>query len=90
MGQGYLRISPAPPPPADNDGDKTDDGKEKEHPIYVAHYVAAMDRSTAKGMKVSPFMRPRHVLDANSLETALKGCDVYARTKVIRGPQALG
>ncbi|KAF9076236.1 P-loop containing nucleoside triphosphate hydrolase protein [Rhodocollybia butyracea] len=52
---------------------------------FVAYYTSApLDKVTATNLKASPFqglLRP---------EWAIKGCDTYAKTKVVFGPMALG
>ncbi|GAW06115.1 P-loop containing nucleoside triphosphate hydrolase protein [Lentinula edodes] len=51
---------------------------------------AALDRATAAGLKVSPFLRSRRILQSEDLSEAIKGCDTYAKTKVVFGPMAIG
>uniref|UniRef100_A0A0W0F5M0 P-loop containing nucleoside triphosphate hydrolase protein n=1 Tax=Moniliophthora roreri TaxID=221103 RepID=A0A0W0F5M0_MONRR len=77
LGKGFIRIEPV----VDEEGG----------PYFKATFTpAAMDRATAAGLKVSPYLRTRNVLTAQSLEDAVKGCDTYAKSKVVRGPMALG
>lgn len=49
-----------------------------------------MHFSSARQLKVSPFMRKRLISTADTLSDAVKGCDTYAAQKVLRGPLALG
>ncbi|KAJ3870183.1 P-loop containing nucleoside triphosphate hydrolase protein [Lentinula novae-zelandiae] len=51
---------------------------------------AALDRATAADLKVSPFLRSRRILQSEDLSEAIKGCDTYAKTKVVFGPMAIG
>lgn len=39
---------------------------------------------------MSPYLRSRKVLQATNLGDAIKGCDTYAKTKVVLGSMALG
>ncbi|KIK70935.1 hypothetical protein GYMLUDRAFT_185101 [Collybiopsis luxurians FD-317 M1] len=58
---------------------------------FTAHYTpAALDRATAANMKVSPFLRSRRIVQSQDLSEVIKGCDTYAKTKVVFGPMALG
>jgi hypothetical protein len=45
---------------------------------------------SAKALKVSPFMRKRVIMTAETLDSAVRGCDTYAAQKVLRGSLALG
>ncbi|KAK7059006.1 putative ATP-dependent helicase IRC3 [Paramarasmius palmivorus] len=77
LGKGYIRVEPVI------------DNEEGDH--YKATFTpAALDKATAIGLKVSPFLRNRHVLKAHTLTEAIKGCDTYAKLKVVRGPMSLG
>jgi len=49
-----------------------------------------LHKGTAAAFKMSPFMRSRKVLTATNLSDAVRGCDTYAKTKVVFGPMALG
>lgn len=49
-----------------------------------------LDKHTASAFKMSPFMRSRKVLTAQNLGDAVRGCDTYAKAKVVFGPMALG
>ncbi|KZP10559.1 P-loop containing nucleoside triphosphate hydrolase protein [Athelia psychrophila] len=78
MGKGHIRIEPA----------KADEEQEAH---YEAHFTpATLDRATAAAFKMSPFLRSRKVLTAANLSDAVRGCDTYAKTKVIVGSMALG
>ncbi|EEB87480.1 hypothetical protein MPER_15156, partial [Moniliophthora perniciosa FA553] len=69
LGKGFIRIEPVV--------------DEENGPYLKATFTpAAMDRATAAGLKVSPYLRTRAVLTAQSLEDAVKGCDTYAKSKV--------
>jgi len=59
------------------------------------HYRATFTEATmhfpsAKALKISPFMRKRLVMTAETLDSAIRGCDTYAAQKVLRGSLALG
>jgi hypothetical protein len=61
----------------------------------VAHFQATftpalLDKGTACALRISPFMRRRKVLTAENLSDAVRGCDTYAKSKVVFGPMALG
>ncbi|KAG6381131.1 P-loop containing nucleoside triphosphate hydrolase protein [Boletus reticuloceps] len=75
LGKGYIRIEP------DSEGEAS---------FRSTYTEATMHFSSAKRLKVSPFMRKRLVSTADTLSDALKGCDTYARQKVLRGPLVLG
>jgi ATP-dependent helicase IRC3 len=63
----------------------------ENEPRFHAHYTPAMvDKRTAQALGLSPFARNRKILAASTLGDAVKGCDVYAKTKVVFGPMALG
>ncbi|KAG6856640.1 hypothetical protein H0H87_002230 [Tephrocybe sp. NHM501043] len=73
IGNGYIRVEPVP----------TDDGT-----IIQAHYTPTMfDKATAISLKVSPYMRSRHILSAETLGDAIRGCDTYVVNKIARGPR---
>ena len=58
---------------------------------FHAHFTPAMlHKETAAAFKMSPFMRSRKILTAASLSDAVRGCDTYAKAKVVFGPMALG
>jgi ATP-dependent helicase IRC3 len=58
---------------------------------FEAHFTPAMlHKGTAAAFKTSPFLRSRKVLTAVNLSDAVRGCDTYAKTKVVFGPMALG
>jgi hypothetical protein len=58
---------------------------------FEAHFTPAMlHKGTAAAFKMSPFLRSRKVLTAVNLSDAVRGCDTYAKTKVVFGPMALG
>jgi len=45
---------------------------------------------SAKALKISPFMRRRLIMTAETLDNAIRGCDTYAAQKVLRGSLVLG
>lgn len=58
---------------------------------FSATYTeATMHFASARQLKVSPFMRKRSIMTADTLSDALRACDTYATQKVLRGPLALG
>lgn len=58
---------------------------------YEAHFVpTALDRATAAAFKMSPYLRSRKVLTAANLGDAVRGCDTYAKMKVVHGSLSLG
>jgi hypothetical protein len=58
---------------------------------FQAYFSPAMiDKGTAFALKVSPYMRSRKVLTAQNLSDAVRGCDTYAKAKVVYGRMALG
>ncbi|OAX44240.1 P-loop containing nucleoside triphosphate hydrolase protein [Rhizopogon vinicolor AM-OR11-026] len=78
LGKGYIRIEAVS---ADED--------------KPAHYRATFTEATmhipsAKALKISPFMRKRLVMTAETLDNAIRGCDTYVAQKVLRGSLALG
>ncbi|KAF8560312.1 P-loop containing nucleoside triphosphate hydrolase protein [Imleria badia] len=75
LGKGYIRIEPDP---------------EGEACFRATYTEATMHFSSARRLKVSPFMRKRLISTADTLSDALKGCDTYAVQKVLRGPLSLG
>lgn len=79
LGKGYVRIEPNP------------EGEIEGAGCFRATYTeATMHFSSARQLKVSPFMRKRLISTANTLSDALRACDTYATQKVLRGPLALG
>ncbi|KAF5374878.1 hypothetical protein D9758_000323 [Tetrapyrgos nigripes] len=78
LGRGFVRI------------DQVEADEESETHYSASFTPAALDKGTAKGLKISPFFRSRHVLTAKKLDEAIRGCDTYVKTKVIRGNLALG
>ena len=49
-----------------------------------------MTPQTAALLKISPFQKSRKVLSAKTLEDAIRGCDNYAKSNIMKGPLALG
>ncbi|KAG6842252.1 hypothetical protein C0991_000222 [Blastosporella zonata] len=73
MGNGYIRV------------ELTDNS---EGTIFQAHYTPAMfDKATAISLKVSPYLRSRHILSAETLGDAIRGCDTYVTNKIAQGPR---
>ncbi|KAG1825879.1 P-loop containing nucleoside triphosphate hydrolase protein [Suillus subaureus] len=78
LGKGYIRVERV----------SADEGN-------LTHYRATFTEATmhmpsAKAFKVSPFMRKRLIMTAETLSDAIRGCDTYAAQKVLRGSLALG
>ncbi|KAF8846329.1 P-loop containing nucleoside triphosphate hydrolase protein [Paxillus ammoniavirescens] len=78
LGKGYIRIEPIP-----------EVGDNPAH-FQATYTEATMHFSSAKQLKISPYMRKRLILTAQSLPDAIRGCDTYANQKVLRGPLVLG
>ncbi|KAG1749940.1 P-loop containing nucleoside triphosphate hydrolase protein [Suillus paluster] len=78
LGKGYIRIEHIP---ADED---------KPTHYRATFTEATMHMPSAKAFKVSPFMRKRLIMTAETLSDAIRGCDTYAAQKVLRGSLALG
>ncbi|KAJ7103579.1 P-loop containing nucleoside triphosphate hydrolase protein [Mycena belliarum] len=76
LGKGYIRIEPA----EDENGGRH----------FKAFYNPAIDGATAAALKIGPFLRSRQILTANDLSDAVRGCDTYAKAKVVFGQMALG
>ncbi|KIK94083.1 hypothetical protein PAXRUDRAFT_474057 [Paxillus rubicundulus Ve08.2h10] len=66
------------------------EGVDNPAQLRATYTEATMDFSSAKQLKISPYMRKRLILSAESLPDAIRGCDTYATQKVLRGPLALG
>ncbi|KAJ3908588.1 P-loop containing nucleoside triphosphate hydrolase protein [Lentinula edodes] len=78
LGKGFIRI------------EKVEATDEVPAHFSARFTPAALDRATAAGLKVSPFLRSRRILQSEDLSEAIKGCDTYAKTKVVFGPMAIG
>ncbi|KAF9229231.1 P-loop containing nucleoside triphosphate hydrolase protein [Gyrodon lividus] len=78
LGKGYMRIEPVP----------EDEGNPAH--FRATYTEATMHASSAKQLRISPFMRKRLIMSAESLPDAIKGCDTYVTQKVFRGTLALG
>ena len=92
LGKGYIRIEPNPEGEGECSiiefGPKT---LIENAACFSATYTeATMHFSSARQLKVSPFMRKRLISTADALSDALRACDTYAVQKVLRGPLALG
>ena len=58
---------------------------------YQVHYIpATWDKVTAKTFNLSLYLRPRHIMRAQSLEQAIRGSDLYAKHSVVKGPKFRG
>ncbi|KAG1833736.1 P-loop containing nucleoside triphosphate hydrolase protein [Suillus variegatus] len=78
LGKGYIRVERV-------------SADEENTTHYRATFTeATMHMPSAKAFKVSPFMRKRLILTAETLRDAIRGCDTYAVQKVLRGSLALG
>ncbi|KIM85139.1 hypothetical protein PILCRDRAFT_817121 [Piloderma croceum F 1598] len=78
LGKGHIRIEPV-------------EADEENEAHFQAYFTPAMlHKGTAAAFKMSPFMRSRKILTAVNLSDAVRGCDTYAKTKVVFGPMALG
>ncbi|KAF5385447.1 hypothetical protein D9757_005321 [Collybiopsis confluens] len=76
LGKGFIRI------------ERADD---ETGGLFIAHYApAAIDRTTALKLKVSPFLRSRRIVQSGDLSQVIQGCDTYAKVKVVFGPMAVG
>ncbi|KAG6912005.1 hypothetical protein DXG01_000253 [Tephrocybe rancida] len=74
MGTGHIRVEAMETPEGST--------------IFQGHFTPAMfDRATAQSLKVSPYMRSRHILSAETLSDAIRGCDTYVANKIARGPR---
>ena len=55
------------------------------------HYIpATWDKVTARTFNRSPYLRPRHIMRAQSLGQAIRGSDLYVKTSVVKGPMFRG
>ncbi|KAG6814073.1 hypothetical protein H0H92_003120 [Tricholoma furcatifolium] len=43
--------------------------------------------ATAASLKLSPYLRSRHILSAANVNDAIRGCDTYVTNKIARGPR---
>ncbi|KAG5724657.1 putative ATP-dependent helicase IRC3 [Termitomyces sp. T112] len=72
MGRGHIRVEPT----------ESDEGV-----VIHAHFTPTMfDKDTAQLLKLSPLLRRRHILSAETLSDAIRGCDTYVANKIARGP----
>ncbi|KAG1757630.1 P-loop containing nucleoside triphosphate hydrolase protein [Suillus lakei] len=78
LGKGYIRI------------ERVSADEEKPTHYRATFTEATMHMPSAKVFKVSPFMRKRLIMTAETLSDAIRGCDTYAAQKVLRGSLALG
>ncbi|KAI6153633.1 P-loop containing nucleoside triphosphate hydrolase protein [Pisolithus tinctorius] len=76
LGRGYVRIEPFV--------------AEGDPARYRATFTeATMDGSSARAMKLSPYMRKRVIMTSDSLSNIFKGCDTYVARKVLPGSQSI-
>lgn len=82
---GFIKIEPVPLTTVKSVGD----------PIYMAHFVPTL-RESGLMIRVSAsseppigkaYLKKRKILTADSLESAVKGCDTYVARKVLPGAQ---
>ncbi|KIK05463.1 hypothetical protein K443DRAFT_675026 [Laccaria amethystina LaAM-08-1] len=74
IGKGFIRIEPSG----------------GEQGPFTAHYAPPMmDRRTANSLHVSPYMRSRQVLTAETLSDAISGCDTWVKAKILPGQLSL-
>ncbi|KAF9650534.1 P-loop containing nucleoside triphosphate hydrolase protein [Thelephora ganbajun] len=78
VGAGFIRVQPLKDP-------------EEPEAKFQAYYIpATRDKATAKMFKLSPYLRPRHIMRAQNLEQAIRGSDLYAKNTVVKGPRFHG
>lgn len=53
--------------------------------IYRAHFTPALNLAFRIATKFSAFQKKKHILDAESIADAVRGCDTYAKQKVLDG-----
>ena len=58
--------------------------------IYRAHFAPTLNLAFKIATKFSPFQKKKHILDADSITDAIRGCDTYATQKILEGPIAKG
>ncbi|KAF8078675.1 P-loop containing nucleoside triphosphate hydrolase protein [Lyophyllum atratum] len=79
--KGYVRIEPIETPEGMNNL------LLRRSLTFEARFTPAMlDNHTAASLSLSPFMRSRHILTAETLSDAIRGCDTYLANKIARGP----
>lgn len=77
---GYLKIEPMV-------------SKTVGDALFIAHHHPTLPSSAKAELGVSAantFLRKRKILTADSLQTAIKGCDTYAANKVMHGNSIAG
>ncbi len=98
MGKGYIRIEPNTSEDKGEVGffsglmpfDLLECAPDPESNYKAVFTPASLPSQTAFMLKISPFQRSREILQARSLDDAVKGSDTYARTKILPGPIGLG
>ena len=63
---------------------------EPEAKFQVHHVPATWDKVTARMFRRSPYLRPRQIMRAQSLDQAIRGSDLYAKKKVVKGQMFKG
>jgi len=77
LGRGHIRIEPFQR--------EAGDGQ-----MYSAHFAPAMTLKFKIAANFTPFQHKRHVLHAETLSGAIRGCDTYVSRTVLQGPMAAG
>ena len=63
---------------------------ESEAKFQVYYIPATWDQATARMFKRSPYLRPRNIMRAASLEQAIRGSDLYVKKNVVKGQKFTG
>lgn len=95
MGKGYIRVQPAEDEESQCHlgvySDTRAEPRTDPDARYTAHFTPpTLPLRTAMMLKISPFQKARHILHATNLADAIRGCDFYAKTKVVQGPIVAG
>jgi len=93
MGKGHVRIEPVAREDGKIDSSTADSSQRAligSGTIYRAHFAPAMGLAFKIATKFAPFQQKRHILDAETVADAVRGCDTYAMTKILKGPLVLG
>ncbi|KAI0094834.1 P-loop containing nucleoside triphosphate hydrolase protein [Irpex rosettiformis] len=79
LGKGWIKVEPF---------------HDLKHPElnYRVTYTPAMPLPlhVTRSLKISPYQRSRHVLDATNLNEAFKGSDTYVKSKILSGQMLIG
>lgn len=76
LGAGFFCIEPLADP------------EEAKFQVYCT--PATWDQATARMFKRSPYLRPRNIMRAASLEQAIRGSDLYVKKNVVKGQKFTG